>query len=105
MGIEAIEFFNKVPTNMLNNTIYLCVLNACSHSALVDQALKVFEKIPFNQRTKKIYTTMVNTVSNEFKLCLYRLMHVVVFFSLMKHKISLMNMKNLINLTFQCTVS
>jgi hypothetical protein len=105
MGIEAIELFKKVPTNMLNNTIYLCVLNACSHSALIDQALKIFQKIPFNQTTERIYTTMVSTVSNGFKLCRYRLMHVVLFFFLMKHKISLTNMINLINLTFQCTVS
>ncbi len=59
MGIEAIELFNKVPTNILNDTIYVCVLNACSHSGLVDQALKIFEKIPLDQRTEKIYTTMV----------------------------------------------
>jgi hypothetical protein len=59
MGFEAIEFFNKVPTNILDNTIRVCVLNACSHSGLVGQALKIFEKIPLDQRTEKIYATMV----------------------------------------------
>lgn len=61
MGLEAIELFNKIPSNKLDNVIYICVLNACSHSALLDQAWKIFNKIPFNQRTEQIYTTMVNT--------------------------------------------
>ncbi len=61
MGIEAVELFNKVPSNMLDNIIYVCVLNACSHSALIDQAWKIFKKIPLNQRTEQIYTTMVNS--------------------------------------------
>jgi len=59
MGIEAIELFNKIPSNMLNETIYICVLNACSHSALIDQARKIFEQIPLEKRTVEIYTTMV----------------------------------------------
>jgi hypothetical protein len=59
MGMEAIELFNKVPSNMLDNAIYICVLNACSHSAFIDQAWKIFEQIPSNQRTPQIYTTMV----------------------------------------------
>jgi hypothetical protein len=59
MGSEAIELFNKVPSNMLNDIIYLCILNACSHSALIDQAWKIFEQIPSDQRTTGIYTTMV----------------------------------------------
>jgi pentatricopeptide repeat protein len=59
MGIEAIKLFNKVPTNILDNCIYVCVLNACSHSALVDEARKIFEKIQVDRRTEQIYTTMV----------------------------------------------
>ncbi len=65
MGIEAIELFNKVPSNMLDNIIYVCVLNACSHSGLTDQALRIYEKIPLNQRTEQIYTKMVNIVFNK----------------------------------------
>ncbi len=67
MGTEAIELFDKVPSNMLDSCIYVCVLNACSHSALVDSALKIYETIPFNQRTEQIYTTMVGIVFNKFK--------------------------------------
>ena len=62
MGIEAIQFFNQIPSNMLNDCIYVCVLNACSHSALVDQAWQIFENVPFDQRTEQIYTTMVNNL-------------------------------------------
>ncbi len=71
MGIEAIELFNKVPSNMLDNIIYVCVLNACSHSGLTDQALRIYEKIPLNQRTEQIYTTMVNRVFNKLKFDLF----------------------------------
>ena len=63
MGSEAIEIFNKVPSHILDSCIYVCVLNACSHSALVDQAQKIFGQIPFDQRTEKIVTTMVNNLS------------------------------------------
>jgi hypothetical protein len=62
MGIEAVELFNKVPSNMLDDCIYVCVLNACSHSALVDQAWNIFEKVPFQQRTDQVFTTMVNNL-------------------------------------------
>ena len=59
MGFEAIELFNKIPSSMVDNIIYICVLNACSHSALLDQAWKIFENIPFNHRTEQINTIMV----------------------------------------------
>jgi hypothetical protein len=62
MGYEAVKLFNEVPSNILDNCIYICVLNACSHSALIDQAWKIFEKIPQDQKTDQIYTTMVNNL-------------------------------------------
>jgi pentatricopeptide repeat protein len=57
MGLEAVELFSKIPKKMLNERTYICVLNACSHSGLVDQAKKIFENIP--DKTEFIYTTMV----------------------------------------------
>ncbi|CAF4321134.1 unnamed protein product, partial [Rotaria sp. Silwood2] len=66
MGFEAIELFNTIPSSMLDNIIYICVLNACSHSAILNQAWKIFEKIPIEQRTEQIYTTMVDTTSRLF---------------------------------------
>ena len=58
MGFEAIELFSKIPLKMLNERTYVCVLNACSHSGLVDQAKKIFSNIP--NKTEFIFTTMVN---------------------------------------------
>jgi pentatricopeptide repeat protein len=58
MGFEAVELFSKIPLKMLDERTYICVLNACSHSGLVDQAKKIFENIP--NKTEFIFTTMVN---------------------------------------------
>ena len=58
MGFEAVELFSKIPLKMLDERTYICVLNACSHSGLVDQAKKIFENIP--DKTEFIFTTMVN---------------------------------------------
>jgi pentatricopeptide repeat protein len=60
MGREAIEVFNRVPLSLLDEWIYVCVLNACSHSGLIDDARKIFHKIPIERRTDKVYTTFVN---------------------------------------------
>jgi pentatricopeptide repeat protein len=59
MGIQAVELFRQVPLDMLNEWIYVCVLNACSHSGLIQEAREIFNEIPINQKTNKIYTTMV----------------------------------------------
>ncbi len=59
MGIEAVRLFNQLPNEILNSWIYVCVLNACSHSGLVQQAKEIFEKIPIKERTNQIFTTMV----------------------------------------------
>jgi len=59
MGIEAVQLFNQLSNEVLDDWIYVCVLNACSHSGLVHQAKEIFEKIPTKERTNQIYTTMV----------------------------------------------
>lgn len=60
MGLQAVQLFSIIPSAMFNSWIYVCVLNACSHSALVDRAKQIFDQIPFDDRTDQIYTTMVN---------------------------------------------
>jgi hypothetical protein len=40
MGIEAVQLFNQLSNEILNDWIYVSVLNACSHSGLVHQAKK-----------------------------------------------------------------
>jgi pentatricopeptide repeat protein len=58
MGIQAIELFHQMPSELILEETYVCVLHACSHSGLVDQARSIFSNI--NNKTEKIYTTMVN---------------------------------------------
>ena len=61
-GKEAIELFNRIPLEMINESIYICVLNACSHSGLIEEGEKIFNMIPDQQRTEKIYTSMVSNI-------------------------------------------
>ena len=62
MGMEAIELYHQIPEKFINESTYVCVLNACSHSGRVDQARSIFSKIPM--KTEKIYTTMVCQTSS-----------------------------------------
>ncbi|CAF3656312.1 unnamed protein product [Rotaria sp. Silwood1] len=64
MGIEAIKLFDKMPRELIFEETYVCVLNACSHSGLVDHARSIFFNII--NKTEKIYTTMVDCLSRAF---------------------------------------
>ena len=68
MGIAAVELFHEIPANMVNDWINVCVLNACSHSALINEARQIFQNIPKDKRTEKIYTAMARESSNIFHL-------------------------------------
>ncbi|CAF1319716.1 unnamed protein product [Adineta steineri] len=57
MGFEVIELFNCMPSKLILEETYVCVLNACSHSRLVQQATNIFYNII--NKTEQIYTTMV----------------------------------------------
>jgi hypothetical protein len=57
MGSQAIELFRKMPKTLHNEVTYICVLNACSHSALLNEARIIFNEI--DRKTEKIVTTMV----------------------------------------------
>lgn len=57
MGVEALEIFKQMPVKFADEITYLCVLNACSHAGLVDQARSIFKDI--SNKTFKIYTAMV----------------------------------------------
>jgi pentatricopeptide repeat protein len=57
MGIQAIEVFRQMPKEFIDEVTYVCVLNACSHSGLVDEARSIFRNI--QTKTEKIYGTMV----------------------------------------------
>jgi pentatricopeptide repeat protein len=56
-GAEAIELYRRMPANMRDTVSHSCVLNACSHAGLVDEARTIFEQI--NTKTEYAITTMV----------------------------------------------
>jgi pentatricopeptide repeat protein len=58
MATQALELFCKIPSKYLKESTYVCVLNACSHSGLVNQARSIFNHIQI--KTEKIYCTMVS---------------------------------------------
>ena len=59
MGIDAVQLYDQMPEDLRNAMTHTCVLNACSHSGLVDNARTIFAKIP--DKTAIISTTMVNS--------------------------------------------
>ncbi|CAF1398302.1 unnamed protein product [Adineta ricciae] len=61
MGVKAVELFHKVPRSLLADSTYVCVLNACSHAGLVDQARSIFSSI--EPKTEKHYAAMMDCLS------------------------------------------
>ncbi|CAF1205731.1 unnamed protein product [Rotaria sordida] len=57
MGFEAIELYRQIPNELRDEVTHICVLNACSHAGLLDQARNIFNEISF--KTTKILTVMV----------------------------------------------
>ena len=57
MGVKAVELFHQIPRSLLTDYTYVCVLNACSHAGLVDQARSIFTSI--EAKTEKHYAAMV----------------------------------------------
>ncbi len=57
MGLEAIELYQKISYNLHNEVLYICLLNACSHSGLLNQARSIFNGII--NKTEKITCAMV----------------------------------------------
>ena len=58
MAVEAIELFQRMPSDMMNEATYVSVLNACSHAGLVQEAQRIFEMIPI--KTGQIHAVMVS---------------------------------------------
>ncbi|UJR07570.1 hypothetical protein I4U23_011858 [Adineta vaga] len=55
-GIEAIKIFRQMPSQFINEVSYVCLLTACSHSGLAEEARSIFTNVP--TKTEKIYTAM-----------------------------------------------
>ncbi|CAF1315617.1 unnamed protein product, partial [Rotaria sordida] len=64
MGFEAIELYRQMPNELHDEVTHICVLNACSHSGLLDQARNIFNEIPL--KTEKIVTAMTDCLSRLF---------------------------------------
>ena len=45
MGIEAIETYRQMPVELIDEVVHICLLNACSHSGLIDDARTIFDNI------------------------------------------------------------
>ncbi|CAF2899094.1 unnamed protein product [Rotaria sp. Silwood2] len=63
-GTQAIELYHQMPHEFINEVTYICVLNACSHSGLVNEARLIFKNIEI--KTERIYSTMVDCLSRAF---------------------------------------
>ncbi|CAF4212886.1 unnamed protein product [Rotaria magnacalcarata] len=61
MGLQSIELYYQMPKELINEATYICVLNACSHSGLVNEALSIFKTIEIE--TQRIYTTIIDCLS------------------------------------------
>jgi pentatricopeptide repeat protein len=57
MGLQAIELYRKMSPELIDEVTYICVLNACSHSGLIDEARSIFRNI--ETKTDRIYGAMV----------------------------------------------
>ena len=57
MGSQALELYRKMPKHLHDEVTHICVLNACSHSGLLNEARSIFNEITI--KTDKIITTMV----------------------------------------------
>ena len=62
MGVEAVESYRKIPVNLRNSVSVVCVLTACSHAGLIDEAQTIYRET--STKTKQIVTVMVNRKEN-----------------------------------------
>ncbi|CAF2070889.1 unnamed protein product [Rotaria magnacalcarata] len=61
MGTQAVELYSQMPTEFIHDAIHVSLLNACSHSGLIDQAHAIFKSVQL--KTDKIYTSMIDCLS------------------------------------------
>lgn len=60
MGPEAVKLYRQMPPALRNSVTDICILNACSHAGLVDEARSIFSQI--SNKTERIVTNMVSTL-------------------------------------------
>ena len=64
-GSRAVDLYISMPRQMHNEITNICVLNACSHSGLLNEARFIFEKI--SPKTVYITTAMVSQLNLSFQ--------------------------------------
>lgn len=57
MATDAIKLYRRMPKELIDPKAHVCVLNACSHSGLTNEARSIFETILI--KNQWIYTAMV----------------------------------------------
>jgi hypothetical protein len=57
MGSDAVALYRQMPEKMRDAVSHVCILNACSHSGLVDEAQAIFNEI--DVKCERIISTMV----------------------------------------------
>jgi pentatricopeptide repeat protein len=58
MGSDAVALYRQMSEKMRDAVSHVCVLNACSHSGLVDEARAIFNQI--DVKSERIICTMVS---------------------------------------------
>ncbi|CAF1435541.1 unnamed protein product [Rotaria sp. Silwood1] len=64
MGHEAVDLYRRMPIDIHDEVTYICILNACSHSGLIDEAHSIYNNIKV--KTERITTAMVDCMSRMF---------------------------------------
>ncbi len=57
MGLEAINLYRQMPKYLYDEATHIFLLNACSHSGLLNEARLIFNEI--TTRTERIVTALV----------------------------------------------
>jgi hypothetical protein len=58
MGSDAVALYRQMPEKIRDEVSHICVLNACSHSGLVDEAQAIFNEIDI--KSERVISTMVS---------------------------------------------
>ena len=70
MGFDAVELYRRMPEKMRDTVSHVCVLNACSHAGLLNEARIIFDGI--NDKTEKVVATMVRSLLVSIQTCLIK---------------------------------
>ena len=70
MGFDAVELYRRMPEKIRDTVSHVCVLNACSHAGLLNEARIIFDGI--NDKSEKVVATMVRSLLVDAHGCLMK---------------------------------